>query len=86
MSLGIALAVSLDPSLLRTRSQVLQSAGYIVVSASSVKEAVDYFQAGDFDLVILCHSLPAKDRERLTSLIRASGIAYAYSLHCRKPR
>ena len=50
MPLGVALAVGLDPSLLRTRSQVLQSAGYIVVSASSVKEAVDYFQAGDFDL------------------------------------
>jgi hypothetical protein len=26
-----------------------------------------------FDLVILCHSIPARDRDRLTCLIRASG-------------
>jgi hypothetical protein len=45
----------------------------MVVSASSVKEAIDLFLAGDFDLVILCHSIPATDRERLTCLIRASG-------------
>jgi CheY-like chemotaxis protein len=69
----IVLAVGTDPSLLKTRSLVLQSAGYMVESASSVKEAVDRFQSGDFDLVLLCHSVPRKDRDRLTSLIRASG-------------
>jgi DNA-binding response OmpR family regulator len=45
----------------------------MVVSASSIREAVDRFQDGDFDLVILCHSIPTKDRERLITLIRASG-------------
>jgi CheY-like chemotaxis protein len=69
----IVLAVGTDPSLLKTRNLVLQSAGYMVESASSVKEAVDRFQSGDFDLVLLCHSVPKKDRDRLTSLIRASG-------------
>jgi CheY-like chemotaxis protein len=69
----IVLAVGTDPSLLKTRNLVLQSAGYTVESASSVKEAVDRFQSGDFDLVLLCHSVPRKDRDRLTSLIRASG-------------
>jgi CheY-like chemotaxis protein len=69
----IVLAVGTDPSLLKTRSLVLQSAGYMVESASSVKEAVDRFQSGDFDLVLQCHSVPRKDRDRLTSLIRASG-------------
>jgi len=39
----------------------------------SVKEAVDIFLTGDFDLVLLDNSLPAKDRDRLTCLIRASG-------------
>ena len=47
--------------------------GYVVIKASSLKQAVDHFHAGDFDLVMLCHSVPATDRERLTSLIRASG-------------
>jgi hypothetical protein len=43
------------------------------VSAFSLKEAVDCFLTGDFDLVLLDNSLPAKDRDRLTCLIRASG-------------
>ena len=45
----------------------------MVESASTVKEAADRFQSGDFDLVLLCHSVPRKDRDRLISLIRASG-------------
>jgi CheY-like chemotaxis protein len=73
MQLTIVLAVGTDPSLLKTRSLVLQSAGYMVESASSLKEAVDRFQSGDFALVLLCHSVPRKDRDRLTSVIRASG-------------
>jgi CheY-like chemotaxis protein len=73
MPLTLVLAVGLDPSLLATRTLVLESAGYTVASASSVKEGVDRLQAGDFDLVILCRSIPAKERERLSCLIRASG-------------
>src|SRR5580693_4664431 len=69
----IVLAVGFDLSLMTTRDLVLQSAGYVVVEASSLEEAVDHFQSGDFDLVLLCHSVPAGDRERLASLIRASG-------------
>jgi DNA-binding response OmpR family regulator len=73
MMLGVVLAVGFDPSLMTARILVLQSAGYVVIKASSLKQAVDHFHAGDFDLVMLCHSVPATDRERLTSLIRASG-------------
>jgi len=71
--LTVILAVGLDRSLLGARAQALKSVGYIVKSALSLKEVVDCFSAGDFDLVILCHSIPAKDRERLTCLLRASG-------------
>ena len=71
--LRIILAIGFDQSLMTIRDLVLQSAGYAVVEASSLKEAVDHFQSGDFDLVLLCHSVPAGDRERLASLIRASG-------------
>ncbi len=67
------LSVGLDFQLLPSRSLVLSTAGCIVVSASSLTEAIGQFQQGDFDLVLLCHSIPAKDQERLTCLIRASG-------------
>src|SRR5258705_7523898 len=73
MPLTIVLSVGFDPSLLRPRTLVLQSAGYLVESASSLKEAVDRFQSGDFDLVLLFHSVPRKDRYRLTSVLRSSG-------------
>ena len=73
MQIVVVLAVGFDSSLMKTRSLVLQSAGYIVESASSLKEAVARFQAGDFDLVLLCHSIPMKDRDHLTCLIRATG-------------
>jgi CheY-like chemotaxis protein len=73
MPLTLVLSVGPDASLLETRNIVLHSAGYLVESASSVKEATHRFLAGDFDLVILCHSVPTRERERLTCLIRASG-------------
>jgi DNA-binding response OmpR family regulator len=52
----------------------LQSAGYSVVSAYSLKEAVDRFQARDFDLVLLCQTIPTKERDGLTWWMRASGL------------
>ena len=73
MPLALVLSVGLDSVVLGARSPLLQSEGYIVVSSLSVKEAVDIFLTGDFDLVLLDNSLPAKDRDRLTCLIRASG-------------
>lgn len=73
MPLTLVLSVSLDAALLSTRNLVLQSAGYTVVAAFSIKEAVDCFLGGDFDLVLLCQSIPTKDKDRLTCCIRASG-------------
>jgi CheY-like chemotaxis protein len=63
----------LDPLILYAREAMLRSEGYIVVSASSIKEAFHQFRDGDFDLMILGKTLPVRDRERLTCLIRASG-------------
>ena len=65
----VALAVGLDPVLLETRSQVLRNAGYTVVSALSVEQALQSFASRDFDIVIVCHSIPVRDRERLTYAI-----------------
>lgn len=73
MALTLVLSVGLDAELLGVRNFVLQSQGYYVVPAYSVKEAVERFLSGDFDLVLLCHSIPGEERERLARLIRASG-------------
>jgi DNA-binding response OmpR family regulator len=69
----VVLAVGLGPSLLATQSTEWKSAGYIVQSASSIREAISHFKAGDYDLVLLGNSISAENRERLTFLIRASG-------------
>jgi DNA-binding response OmpR family regulator len=72
MALNVVLSVGLDRALLNSRNLILHSAGYTVVSAYSIKEAVDCFQAVDFDLVLLCQTIPARDRDGLTWWIRAS--------------
>ena len=73
MAETLILSVDLDPMILNAREAVLRSEGYIVVSAASIKEAFHQFHEGDFDLMILGETIPIKDRERLTCLIRASG-------------
>jgi DNA-binding response OmpR family regulator len=73
MSPALLLTVGLDSQLLDTRRMVLQTAGYIVVTAGSIKEAFHLCLNHDFDLVVLCHSIPERDRDGLTCMIRASG-------------
>jgi DNA-binding response OmpR family regulator len=74
MPLTLVLAVGVDSSHLATQRPVWQSAGYIVTSAMSIREAIVQLRDGDFDLVLLFHSIPAESRERLAFLIRSSGM------------
>lgn len=69
----VVLAVCLDSSLPGIQDPIWKSAGYIFISAGSIRQAIDHFKAGDFDLVLLGQSIPAESRERLTFLIRATG-------------
>jgi hypothetical protein len=73
MSLKVVLAAGVDSRLLATYSTVWRSAGYIVLPAASVREAIDHFKTGDFDMVLLGDSFSVECKERLTCLIRASG-------------
>jgi len=73
MPLRILLAVGLDPMFLESQRSVWHSAGYYVTVAGTIREGIAQFHEGDFDLVLLSHSLPAESRERLAFLIRASG-------------
>ena len=69
MSNIISLSVGKDPVLLETRNKVLRSGGYSVVSSASSTEALRVFLAGDFDLVILCHSIPKSERQALAKAV-----------------
>src|ERR1700743_2185589 len=61
MPLTLILSVSGYSSALETRNMVLQAAGYTVVPAQSIEEAMDQFLAGDFDLVLLDYDFPPRD-------------------------
>lgn len=66
----VVLMVGQDRILTETRSQVLRTAGYVVVPAFTLRQAMDEFLQGDFDLVLLCHSIPEDARERLVDVLR----------------
>jgi DNA-binding response OmpR family regulator len=73
MSITVVLAIGMDSWVLEAQRKAWQSAGYFVTSAGSIRDAIDDFQSGDFDLVLMSHSIPTEKRERLTSMIRATG-------------
>jgi DNA-binding NtrC family response regulator len=65
------LHVGKDSTLLSTRSEVLRRAGFYVVPTASTVQAMKLFLAGDFDLVIICHSVPADERRSLANLVHS---------------
>jgi hypothetical protein len=73
MQLTVPLAVGLDSSLLQRQRSVWPATGYRVTSAGFVREDIARFHEGDFDMVVLSHSLSAESRERFALLIRGSG-------------
>jgi DNA-binding NtrC family response regulator len=73
MHITVVLAVGLDSWRLTSQGSDLRSAGYVVISASSIRDAIEQFKVGDFDLVLLGPSISAENKERLTSLIRVAG-------------
>jgi len=62
------LAVGVDFWLLATHSGAQRPAGFIVLSAATMREAFDHFRAGDFDLALLSHSLTTESKERLSKI------------------
>ena len=57
MPLTVVLAVGVDSYLFGPQRAIWQSAGLFVTSAGSMREAIDQFRFGDFDLVLLGHSI-----------------------------
>jgi DNA-binding NarL/FixJ family response regulator len=67
---AVVLMIGRDRMLVETRSQVLRTAGYTVVTAYTPLQAIDQFLRGNFDVVLLCHSIPADGREHLAKVLR----------------
>jgi DNA-binding NtrC family response regulator len=72
MQIILVLAVGLDWYLLESHRTAWKSAGVFAISTTSIRGAIDHFQAGDFDVMLLGNSIPAEARERLTFLIRSN--------------
>jgi len=66
------LSISYDPILLRVRHELLQRQGYAVTSAEGFVEALQLCKDGQFDLLIVGHSIPHLDKEALLSATRES--------------
>jgi DNA-binding NtrC family response regulator len=63
------LSISYDPALLSTRQQLLESRGYSVVSAEGFTSALEHCSGEHFDLVVMGHSIPHKDKEALLKAV-----------------
>jgi DNA-binding response OmpR family regulator len=66
------LSISYDEMLLRTRDLLLSDAGHVVTSAFGYHEGIDQSAAGDFDMVIIGHSIPHKDKLDFIAKFRES--------------
>jgi DNA-binding response OmpR family regulator len=66
------LSISYDPSLLLTRQAMLELAGYEVVSAEGFANALEKCP-GDFDLIILGHSIPQTDKRAIVAALHEHG-------------
>jgi len=64
------LSISYDESLLRTREWLLRAAGFSVTSALGFTDATAHCRNSAFDLVIVGHSIPQKDKAALIEQVR----------------
>lgn len=74
------LSVSYDVSLLNSRQMLLQQQGYTVTSALGFTAALAACKSGAFDLFILGHSIPLRDKQELIRMFRANCPAPIVSL------
>jgi hypothetical protein len=74
MASRAVLAVGVEQSFLASQLSLWQPAGYHITSAGSIREAIVQLRDRDFDVILLGHSIPMESRERLTFLIRTTGL------------
>jgi|tagenome__1003787_1003787.scaffolds.fasta_scaffold20787077_2 CheY-like chemotaxis protein len=66
----IVLSVGKNPLLLRTRKEILTRLGCSVTTVMDNAEFVDQFFGGDFDLIVLCHTVPLEERQNILRLVK----------------
>ena len=68
-----------DELLLKTRRFLLEEAGYAVETASSKQEFQDHMQRKhpQYQLLILCHSLPAAERKEISASSGSETLVYS---------
>lgn len=64
------LCIDDEPSVLKLRKILLESAGYAVLTASTGQEALDIFNARQFDAVVVDYSMPEMDGGALSALMK----------------
>ena len=64
------LSVSYDELLLKMRRMILENAGYAVVSAHGLEKSLEECNKGDFDVFVLGHSIPSRDKRQMVETFR----------------
>lgn len=73
MSQGKILCISYDESIMQTREMILRNAGYDVTSALGFVEAQRLCAEQPFDVVVIGHTLPVKDKLALIQCAKQGG-------------
>ncbi len=79
-SKGRILSTSYDVPLLQTRHMLFEHKGYDVVSAPNLQTALDQCEKNQFDVLILGHSIPVSDRDKIIRKFREYSSAPIISL------
>jgi CheY-like chemotaxis protein len=66
------LSVGYDPILMPVRSMLLRQTGYEVVEAHSAGDALKRIKAGNFDLLLICHTVKQDEQDTLIEAMRLS--------------
>jgi hypothetical protein len=65
------LSLGYDDVLMTVRTILLRQAGYDVFEIWSVDEAIKQIRLGRYDLVVMCHTVPADQRDTLIAAIHS---------------
>jgi DNA-binding response OmpR family regulator len=66
------LSVGLKQQLMRPRTAVLRSKGYVVLESFSIDDGLEAFRSIDIiDVAILCHSIPQVQQSKLATAMKA---------------
>ena len=68
----VILSAGRDYDLLRLRNAVLKTRDYTVVAAVTTAEVLSKFHEGDFDLVLLCHTIPLEDQKTISDAVHSA--------------